>query len=190
MTEQWRPVSGYDGRYEVSDLGRVRSLLRLSVVGKPWEPNSPPRLLAAREANCGYAVVTLCNGRAVSPPLLVHRLVLEAFGGRPTAGQVVRHKNGERLDNRLENLEYGTLVENERDKFRHGTRPLGSRAPQSKLKEHQVLEIRRRADAGDNRQRLAREFGVSDNLITQIARRKVWAWLPEEAANVNQEAQP
>ena len=96
MNEQWRPVAGFDNRYEVSDRGRVRRV----ETGRVMRP-----------ANLqGYRRVEL------SPPptkVLVHRLVAMAFLGDPTVGkEQINHKNGERADNRVLNLEWCNQSEN------------------------------------------------------------------------------
>lgn len=117
MTEEWRPVVGYEGRYEVSNQGRVRSMIRT------------PRILLASVGNRGYRVARLSLGsRASQRGKLVHRLVLEAFrGGPPTPLHIACHNNGDPLDNRIENLRWATQGENQRDSILHGTHRYASR---------------------------------------------------------------
>lgn len=127
MTEQWKPVAGYEGLYEVSDQGNVRSLPRPGkrnrnrVYGgqdlKPT-PSGPP---GAR-----YMTVNLHHpgGRRT---LRVHRLVAGAFLGPRPDGCVIRHLDGNSLNNRVGNLVYGTQSENILDAVRHGTHPEASR---------------------------------------------------------------
>lgn len=104
----WRPAPGYEGRYEVSDQGEVRSL----VSGRPLTPY--------RDRG-GYLRVGPRSDRQKKRSIPVHRLVLEAFIGPRPAGLVVRHLNGDRNDNSLPNLTYGTPAENAQDSLRHGT---------------------------------------------------------------------
>jgi len=100
----WRPVPGYEGRYEVSDQGDVRSLRRPGVRGgvlSSWDVR-------------GYRFIWLCaNGdkKAIG----IHRLVLRAHVGPETPGDQARHLNGVRHDNRLSNLAWGTASQNQRD---------------------------------------------------------------------------
>lgn len=108
--ELWRAIPDHPG-YEVSDQGRVLS--RRLHRGDPG-----PRLLRPRIDSVGYARVHL---RGENPtPARVHRLVLAAFVGPLPKGHVTRHLNGDKTDNRLENLAYGTHLENSIDTVDHG----------------------------------------------------------------------
>lgn len=118
--EEWRPVVGYEEKYEVSNQGAVRSLDR--VIGGPhghrkWKG----RKLKPHPAKAGgYDMVSLRDGgrdRYVS----VHTIVLEAFVGPRPEGKLCRHLNGDPTDNRLENLRWGTQKENAQDSILHGT---------------------------------------------------------------------
>jgi len=120
--ETWRPILGYEGSYEVSDLGSVRSLPRI-VQDKAARPHpvSGRVLTLAWKGPSRYAAVQLCQA-GETHQVYVHRLVLEAFAGpRPFPDAVARHLNGNHLDNRAMNLAWGTQQENIADKFRHGT---------------------------------------------------------------------
>lgn len=117
--EEWRPVVGLEGSYEVSNRGKVRSLdrviedrrgVRRRVSGRTLKPGT----------NQGYFCVSLA-GHTRS----VHQLVLEAFvGPYPSKTHEVCHNNGDKTDNRLENLRYGTRSENTLDMVRHGMHPM------------------------------------------------------------------
>lgn len=103
--EDWQAIPGYEGLYEASSLGRIRS---------------PRIILKQRLNNMGYPVVELSkNGR--SRESLVHRQVIAAFKGAAPAGLECRHLNGDSTDNRIENLEWGTRSENTVDQVVHGT---------------------------------------------------------------------
>lgn len=117
--ERWLPVPGWEGMYEVSDLGRVRSVGR--VVPRSSAPQTiPERLLKAGAGVNGYPRVNLCReGKYVQRT--VHSLVLEAFVGRRPARMEALHGNGDRTDARLVNLHWGTSKENKADTVRHGT---------------------------------------------------------------------
>lgn len=120
--ENWLPVVGYEGLYEVSDRGRVKSVARIID-----RNGSPVRIrerilknqLGGRRDQLRYLVSLSCNGR--SRTQRVHRLVARAFHGRCPRGREVCHDNGNGLDNRATNLRYDTKSNNNLDQTRHGT---------------------------------------------------------------------
>lgn len=107
----------------------------------------------------------------------VHRLVLESFVGLSLPGMVTRHLNGNHRDNRIENLAWGTRLENHRDMLDHGTSPRGERHGQAKLTAHKVREARRLLSLNVPQTEVARKFGVSVSAINQMAKRRTWKWL-------------
>jgi len=116
----WKSVVGYEGLYEVSDEGEVRTLEREVVYS-----NDACHTVRARRLNpCfdkdGYPVVALC-GKGKEVQRSVHRLVLEAFIGPKPEGAVTRHLDHSRNNNRLENLCYGTPKENSADMIANPT---------------------------------------------------------------------
>lgn len=121
MIENWMPIPGYEGDYEVSDLGRVRSLPRRVMRRNGASCHVAGRVMSTKATNRkGYVVVNL-RRPGTAKTHLVHRLVLAAFVGPSPEGMETRHLNGDPCDNRLPNLAYGTPVENATDKTRHGT---------------------------------------------------------------------
>lgn len=106
--EEWRDVRGLEGRYQVSSLGRVRSIPRARTRGG---------ILKAVQRNKSdkYLVVGLPGGTRT-----IHRLVAEAFLERLPQHELVRHLNGVPTDNRVSNLAWGTHSENNQDTVRHG----------------------------------------------------------------------
>jgi NUMOD4 motif/HNH endonuclease len=109
--ERWEAVPGYEGRYEVSDRGRVRSIPQVKSLG---------RILRQHRRTGGYYGVSLYSeGRA--RVVCVHRLVMEAFVGPQPKGWHTRHLDGDQTNNRLSNLAYGTALDNADDVRRHGT---------------------------------------------------------------------
>lgn len=166
--EQWRAIAGYEGRYDVSDQGRVRSLPRNGtrkevVYLKPFHLR-------------GYARVTLRQGRD-RPVYFVHRLVLEAFVRRRLADEQCRHLNGNSRDNRLCNIVWGTAHENMIDRQNHGTVVRGARHHKTPLTDEDVREIRRMRAAGVGGPTLSKRFGISHVAIYKIAKRETWAHL-------------
>lgn len=113
MSEEWRPVVGWERLYEVSDAGQVRSVPRGGKGG------TRGRTLRQPSSGGGYRQVTLSNGKRVTGH--VHRLVAEAFlGPAPSSSYEVRHLDGDPSNNTRTNLAWGTGAENWEDRRRHG----------------------------------------------------------------------
>lgn len=120
--ERWLPVAGYEGIYEVSDLGRARSLARRDARGHVRRG----KLLAPRTNARNRLAVALYRDR-VRTDVQIHRLVLEAFVGPRPEGLEGCHWNGDPTDNRLVNLRWDTRKANSADSVRHGTHSMVSR---------------------------------------------------------------
>lgn len=126
MDEVWKPVVGFEGRYEVSDMGRIRSLPHETVInrkkGKPYTLKKRGAYIMPQPRQHGYMAVWLYgnggnNGRA-GKQYSVHRIVAEAFLPNPNGCLEVNHINEDKTDNRACNLEWCTHKENSN----HGTR--------------------------------------------------------------------
>jgi NUMOD4 motif/HNH endonuclease len=160
--ERWLPVVGYEGLYEVSDLGRVR--------------NRHGRILTPQrqENRGGYLTVKLWHPQLRQHRHMIHRLVGEAFLGPLPPGLETRHGPGGKLDNRLINLSYGTPRQNSHDRVRDGTHYCGSTQPMARLTEEIVAECRERYAAGEQQDWLADEFGVSQQTMSKALRGVTW----------------
>lgn len=111
MTEEWRDIQGYEGFYQVSNLGKVRSLPRIdrgiSILGKPYTRKLKGRELSQQTDIGGYRTVPLSkNGK--QRHYMVHRLVADAFISKPSDNLVINHKDMVRHNNCVENLEWCT----------------------------------------------------------------------------------
>jgi hypothetical protein len=151
--EIWKPVVDWPW-YQISSLGRV--------IGRRGE-------LATFPVH-GYAAFNVINGSR-RRSLRVHQEVARAHIGPPLPGQICRHLDGNSSNNALTNLAWGTYVDNERDKERHGRLMIGERNHNAKLKIEQVRFIRSSTLPGVQ---LARQFGVSNFLICAIRRGRAW----------------
>lgn len=167
--ETWRDIKHYKGRYQVSNLGRIKSLARKRKVVR----KSGSHTARVKEIICkpwtrkNYLIVKLCK-EGDEKSRSVHRLVLEAFVGPAPKNKEARHLNGLSKDNRLVNLKWGTAKENTLDKFKHGTQV-------SKLTEIQILEIRKQHACGDvTHAFLAKKFDVYRGHIGKIVNKKIW----------------
>jgi hypothetical protein len=164
--ENWRDIEGYEGFYQVSDLGNVRRIGRAkgSVVGAMLKPFTSTH---------GYLVVGLCREK-ISKKFSVHRLVLSAFTENKGKNLDVRHKDGTRINNKLENLEWGTRSENMQDAAKHGRTNRGLKNFSNKLSENDVLSIR---DDGRSHSAIARSYDINPSVVSRIKSRKAWGWL-------------
>lgn len=157
--EVWAPVPGFVGLYEVSDAGRVRAF-KTKRIRRPFERKPIP-----------YQAVYL-QSPAGDKCFLMHSLVLAVFRGERPAGLVGRHLDGDARNNRLQNLAWGTQLENGGDQRRHGRTAAGERNHHAKLTAESVAAIR--ASALTN-VRLAREYGVRKETISNVKRGATWA---------------
>ncbi|WP_080410166.1 NUMOD4 motif-containing HNH endonuclease [Burkholderia ubonensis] len=113
MDETWKPIPGFEGAYEVSDLGRVRSLPRKDSRGRPW----PGRVLKPfRAGKKGYVAVSLSDGPRTQRRK-VHQLVAEAFLPEKPLDHMPNHRNGDKTNNAKLNLEWMTASENSKHAY-------------------------------------------------------------------------
>ena len=174
-SEEWRPIPDWDG-YEISDRGRVRSRKHPSrAIRRHWEVDysRPPRILRSDIRN-GYPSVLLIKDGKIRKWFSLHRLVLIVFVGEPDTGQQAAHFNGKKTDNRLANLRWASILENDADKDRHGTRLSGEHIGTSKLTASIVDIIRARYASGVKVKDLAAQYGVCRNTITNVTHYHWW----------------
>ncbi len=171
--ELWRDIPGYEGSYQVSSLGRVRSLPRVVPVhdrvrGIVYARPCPGKILQPSVCDkAGHVSVHLGKYTRGIP---VHQLVMLAFHGFPPPGMEAMHLNGIPMDNRVENLRYGTHSENMIDMYRNGKGPL-------KLTPEQVRQIRFGLCSGWSLRELADAYGVSDTCIRSIRKGRRYKWV-------------
>lgn len=125
--EIWRPIRNWSGFYEVSNLGRVRSLDRIVPNGRGGGKFVPGRIMKPYRDRPKYShmIIQLSRGgrsKTGAEFPLVHKLVLEAFVGPRPPGMEACHNNGDGCDNRLSNLRWDTHRANMADQFEHGTK--------------------------------------------------------------------
>lgn len=163
--EEWRSVS-FGNRYEVSNLGRVRSLRRKG-----------PKLMKLAVINSGARQVKLSSG-SVQKHLLVHRLVALAFLPNSESRSDVNHIDGNKANNRLSNLEWLSNADNQRHAVSMGIRRLGSAHHRSKLTEAEVVAMHHDArDRSMSFSDLAAQYGISVSQVRNIISRKNWGHL-------------
>ena len=171
--EIWKAIPGFEGYYEVSSDGRIRSIERYIESGglKAHVRCIRDRILKPSLSN-GYRSVVLWKNHVQTTMRVQHAVAACFIGPRPI-GMYVCHKDGNRINNHVSNLYYGTPSENTADAMRHGTIKLGEYAPASRLSAEQVNAIRARVGA-ETQTRLAKEFGTSQAQISRIVNRQKW----------------
>lgn len=161
MKNTWKIPAGYP-KIEVSDDGIVRSF--------------SGKILSQRTMPNGYKTVCVQKGGVGRwVPTLVHRLVCLAFKGEPKPGETeTRHLNGIRSDNRAANLLWGTAKENGADRIIHGRIPRNENGTMAKLKNAEVVEIRRLRDSGVVLSEIGRRFNVTASNIYHVCKRNTF----------------
>lgn len=162
MIEEWRDVKGYEGIYQVSNTGEVRSLDRKCVYSNGDQHIHKGKTLTKTINNHGYFYISLCINSKPKKKF-IHRLVAEAFIPNPENKGNVNHKDGNPLNNNVNNLEWATYKENSRHAFRTGLA-------------HSTLEGKpsRTVKCIDTNETFysaseaARKFGVSHQLISDV----------------------
>ncbi len=165
MREDFRPILGFEGHYEINSEGVIISIKR----GKR-------KVMKTKITYQGYQNVCLrMNGKPYTK--VVHRLVWEAFIGKIKDGLLVLHGEGTTRDNCcLENLSLGTVQDNlGRDRRRDGTTPQGERNTSAKLTEVQVRYIKSRIRDNEKLRALAKLFEVGPSLIGHIKNGRAWS---------------
>lgn len=172
MQEAWADILEWEGLYQVSSHGRVRSFDRIVRCGYGRTRCYPGRILSASLCQGYPRVVLHQTGQRPARQVFVHQLVCESFHGpAPTKAHEVAHKDGNRMNCRAENLRWSTHRENEADKRRHGTNPAGERHGGAKLDWKKVRAIR--ALSGSH-EKIAADFGVSRRTVGRILSGQLW----------------
>lgn len=181
--ESWLAIPGFEGLYEVSDQGRVRSLNRTTARKDRWGRPSQIRvagglLKPSPFGKSGHVCVNLwSDGQGVCRQ--IHRIVLETFVGPRQAGMECRHLNGVADDNRLANLVWGTRSENMADRTRLGEHNphLGEARPNAVLTEKIVRTIRVEKAQGCGGSEIARRLGLNINTVFGVLGGRNWSWV-------------
>lgn len=168
--EEWHDVVGYEGRYVISNYGRVKSL--------PNAKYKTERLLRQSVSSDGYYVVNLSSrvgGRLRQRVFKVHWLVASAFIGPYKSGLHTCHNDGNKLNNYEKNLRYDTAAGNASDRKIHGQDNRGSKNGMACLCEKQVIDIKRRLASGEGVCAIARDYEISHGAVSAIKNNKRWA---------------
>lgn len=177
--EIWKDIPKYEGRYQVSNQGQVKSCQRIikeydSRWGQERTKRLKERIMKPAVLTDKYSTVGLSKN-AIMTTHGVHRLVLLAFIGPCPKNMECCHRDGNKRNNKLSNLRWDTRKGNFRDNIANGTILRGEKNPMVKLKENDVREIRKLWKIGIHTQReLGDLFGVAQITISLIVTYKRW----------------
>ena len=176
MNEIWKPIKGYEGFYEVSNLGRVRSLDRTEYIrnkaGGITARQKRGKILKPHLDSRGCYLHVGLRGKSTN----VHRIVAKTFIDNPNGYPEVNHKDEDKTNNAVTNLEWCDHKYNNNYGSKIGS-TRGTKNPSSKLTEKDIMEIRRRRNNGELLREISKDFGISENHVCNIARGVRWGWL-------------
>lgn len=178
MKETWVDIKGFEKRYQISSRGRIRSLDRIVKNYPNGTRFMKGKILKPMIMNTGYPYVqALIDG--VRKNLMIHRLVALAFIPNLQNKPHLNHKDGNKENPSIGNLEWCTHQENMHHAFRTGLVPYppigkGDACPSSKLTEQKVKYIKRRIAKGESDREIAIDYGVQHGTIGHIRYRKTW----------------
>lgn len=168
MNEIWKPIEKLNGRYEISNKGRIRGV---------WSG----KILKQFKSNAGYLNVRVHGGHNKNVTVYIHQMVAQTFIPNPENKSVVNHKDGIKTNNSADNLEWVTYQENTlhaRDMGMIG----GSKHPRSKLSEDDIAEIRKNYKHRSKEYGLtpmSKKYGVTKSAIYSVVNGKTWKHFEE-----------
>jgi len=176
--EIWKPVKDYENFYQVSNYGQVRSIDRTEVCKDGVVRFRKGRILRPHQNYVGYLWVSFCTND-IRKKKKIHRLVAQCFISNPEDKPYVNHKDGNKQNNHVDNLEWVTPKENAHHAIENNLTTLlrGEKSPTNKLSSDNVLEIRSLINEGVNVKELAKKYGVHTSTIYRIKHNKSWSWL-------------
>lgn len=173
---KWKPIPSYDGLYEVSDTGLVRSLDRKIITSNGQVRRYKGKVFDLNLDKRGYPRASLSSA-GKTKKVFVHQLVALVFLGKPPKGYEVCHNDGNKLNCNKNNLRYDTHKENIGDRRYHNTDNKGIRNGKAKITEKEVKLIRKQAK-NKPAAKLAKIFGLHEKHIIRIIRHKSWKHIP------------
>ena len=187
MTEVWKDIKGYEGRYQVSNMGRVKSLDRTFINKIERKQHQKERILKPIQNNAGYLRVDLYDDSSKRKTFKVHRLVCQAFHENPENKPCVNHIDENKTNNVASNLEWCSYKENNN----HGTRTARSAKAHCKpvgqyTRDGELVKV------WQSTMEVEKKLGFLNSHISEVARgeRKtaygyVWKYIDEEKSNID-----
>lgn len=180
--EIWKNIPGWEGYYQASNIGRIRSLDRIVYSKEGRKFTFKGKILKPRRNKRGYFYLGLHKGGKIKS-CTVHRLIALTFIPNPLNYPQVHHRDDNQVDNNVNNLKWGTISQNSHDAIKNGrwAPMIGEKSPLSKLTEEQVIEIKRlwhiRAMSQKN---IGKKFGIVQQHVSEIVNNIVWKHLAVE----------
>lgn len=172
MQEIWKDVVGHEGFYQVSNIGRVKSLPR-TVNNKFYEG----KILSTKNNNAKQYEKTSLHNNGKTKYYKVHQLVARAFIPNPENKREVNHIDGNKHNNKVENLEWVTSKENKEHNHTLGLVRIGERHQNSILNEETVIQIKMMLKDGISQASIARHFNLKPYMVNNIKRENTWKYL-------------
>lgn len=168
--EIWKNVPGFENIYQASNMGYVRR------VAKSKNNTSGVIISGYVNKKTGYKALSLSDLNGKKHWFNMHALICMTFNGeKPSKKHQCCHNDGDKMNNRADNLRWATRSENERDKIAHGRSNRGENHGLSKLKNPDIPDIRRMLSAGMSQKEIGKIYGVSASCINGIKTGKRWS---------------
>ena len=176
MNEEWKDIPNYEGWYQVSNLGNVRSLDRKIIYSNGKIYIAKGKNLKPTLRKNGYYYVTSAKN-SNKPKFDIHKLVAFVFIDNPNNYPCVNHIDGNKYNNRIDNLEWCTYSENaiHADRLGLKLRTYGESNGMSKLTKDDILKIRNLLDEGIKGKDISKMFNIAQSTVSLIKNNKLWS---------------
>lgn len=176
--EIWKDVVGYEGLYQVSNLGHILSLQRVQTMSNMVQRTIKQRVLKPTPSEKGYLTVHLVSQDGSRKRLKIHRLVAQAFCENPLDLDIVNHIDNDRTNNQSENLEWVTQKDNVEHCIKHNRHKTqnqwGENNSSAKLSIKIVLQIRKLHNQGKSCAVISDLTSVSSKRVSSVIRKESW----------------
>jgi hypothetical protein len=167
----WKDIPGYEGEYQASKCGRIKSIDRVIVTKNGQLRKYKGSERKPQKHSSGYLAINLRQ----SDQHLWHRLIALTHHEKAADKSFVNHKDGNKLNNHSDNLEWSTRQENETHAYSTGLKnSTGSNNTMAKLNEKKVIEIRSLISDGIDKAIVAKQFNVHKGTIDRVVSRRIW----------------
>ena len=175
MKEIWKDIKNYEGRYQISNFGNVRSVTR-TVLKRGKYATIKGRVLSLNYKSNGYVYIELSKN-SKKKTFRVHRLVAEAFLENKDSKKQVNHKDLNKNNNIVDNLEWSTQSENMNHAYKNGACRNEEKHHKARLKKQDIIKIRILLNQGLKQRDIAEKFNVSQYTIWAIHNKKTWKYV-------------